>query len=99
MTIDREKRRNRVLEAIVKVHITTALPVGSKYIAQMLNLSSATIRHVMFELEAEGYVRQPYTSAGRIPTDLGYRKYVDSMMHVKQMPEDDIFSKIGQYIT
>jgi len=99
MTIDRETRRNRVLEAIVKVHITSALPVGSKYIARMLDLSSATIRHVMFELEAEGYVKQPYTSAGRVPTDLGYRRYVDSMMHVRELPQDDIFSKIGQYIT
>lgn len=99
MTIDRERRRNRVLEAIVKVHITSALPVGSKYIARMLDLSSATIRHVMFELEAEGYVKQPYTSAGRVPTDLGYRRYVDSMMRVKKMPQDDIFSKISRYIT
>ena len=99
MTIDRETRRNRVLEAIVKVHITSALPVGSKYIARMLDLSSATIRHVMFELEREGYVKQPYTSAGRIPTDLGYRKYVDSMMHVRKLPEDRIFSKISRYIT
>ena len=98
MTIDRETRRNRVLEAIVKVHIGSTLPVSSKYIARMLDLSSATIRNVMFELEEEGYIKQPYTSAGRVPTDLGYRIYVDNMMHVKKTPHYDIFSRIGQYI-
>lgn len=99
MTIDRETRQNRVLEAIVKVHITTALPVGSKYIARMLELSSATIRNVMFELEEQGCVRQPYTSAGRVPTDLGYRRYVDNMTYVRGSAQDDIFRRINQYIT
>jgi transcriptional regulator of heat shock response len=98
MTIDRETRRNRVLEAIVKAHIGSALPVGSKYIAEMLDLSSATIRNVMFELEEQGYVKQPYTSAGRIPTDLGYRRYVDNMMRVRRTSEEDIFSRIAHYI-
>lgn len=98
MTIDKEARKNRVLEAIIKVHISSALPVGSKYIARILNLSSATIRNVMFDLEKQGYVRQPYTSAGRVPTDLGYRRYVDSMMHVRYLPADDITLRMRQYI-
>jgi len=79
MTIDRERRKNRILEAIIKAHTGSALPVGSNHIARELGLSSATIRNIMFELEVEGYIKQPYTSAGRVPTDLGYRRYVDNM--------------------
>jgi len=98
MTIDRVARQNRVLEAIVKAHIESALPVGSSYIAERLGMSSATIRHVMFELEKEGFVRQPYTSAGRIPTDLGYRKYVDNMESPAELAEDDVFQKAQHYV-
>ena len=98
MTIDKQIRENRVLEAIINAHTESALPVGSKHIARKLNLSSATIRNVMFELEREGYIRQPYTSAGRIPTDLGYRRYVDNMMSIKELPQDDIYSKVRQYV-
>ena len=97
MTIDRELRQNRVLEAIIRAHTESALPVGSKYISKVLNLSSATIRNVMFELEREGLVKQPHTSAGRIPTDLGYRRYVDSVMSVRELPGDDFFSCVKQY--
>lgn len=79
MTIDRAKRKNQVLEAVIETHIDTALPVGSNYIVKMLGLSSATIRGVMFELEKEGCLYHPHTSAGRIPTDLGYRRYVDNI--------------------
>lgn len=99
MTIDKVARQNRVLEAIVKTHIETALPVGSKYIARVLGLSSATIRNAMSRLEKEGFVRQPYTSAGRIPTDLGYRKYVDNMQRLSELPETDIFSHVRQLIS
>ncbi|MBL7157837.1 MAG: hypothetical protein ISS92_06765 [Candidatus Omnitrophica bacterium] len=98
MTIDKEARQNRVLEAIVKTHIATAMPVGSKYISKILGLSSATIRNVMFKLEKDGYIRQPYTSAGRIPTDLGYRRYVDSLMQITLLPQDDIFSEMRRYV-
>lgn len=99
MTIDHEARKNRILEAIIKVHIANAFPVGSKQIARILNLSSATIRHVMFELEKAGYVKQPHTSAGRIPTDLGYRRYVDNMMSVEKSPHEDIVLKMKEYVT
>jgi len=97
MTLDREKRQNQVLEEIIRVHISSALPVGSSYIAKTLNLSPATIRNVMFELERKGLVKQPYTSAGRVPTDLGYRKYVNDMMSVRELEAEDLFSKIERY--
>lgn len=93
MTIDKTARQNKVLEVIVKAHIESALPVGSKFIARILGLSSATIRGVMFELERAGYVKQPHTSAGRIPTDLGYRRYVDNVMCVAELPEEGLFSE------
>ncbi|MGB2706191.1 MAG: hypothetical protein WBC74_04995 [Candidatus Omnitrophota bacterium] len=98
MTIDREKRQNRVLEAVIKAHVASALPVGSKNIARILGLSSATIRKVMFELEREGYITHPYTSAGRIPTDLGYRRYVDSMMHIRELPQEDMLSRLREHV-
>ena len=98
MTINKEKREKRILVAIIKDHIETARPVGSEHIARRLKLSSATIRNVMFELERKGYVSQPHTSAGRIPTDLGYRAYVDSMRSVKGVHEDDIFLRVRQYV-
>jgi transcriptional regulator of heat shock response len=98
MTIDKETRRNRVLEAIVRAHIATAHPVGSGDIAKALGLSSATIRNVMAELEHMGYVKQPHTSAGRIPTDLGYRRYVDSMMSAADIRMEDIYASLRQYV-
>ena len=79
MTIDKQKRENQVLEAVIHTHIDTALPVSSNYIARILGLSSATIRNVMFDLESQGCLYHPHTSAGRIPTDLGYRRYVDNI--------------------
>lgn len=99
MTIDRVGRQDKVLEAIVMVHLESALPVGSKLISDLLNLSSATIRSTMFELEKAGYVTQPYTSAGRIPTDLGYRRYVDNMMRVSELSQDDIFTRVKSYLS
>lgn len=99
MTIDRIARQNRVLEAIVKTHVESALPVGSKHIARALGLSSATIRNAMSELEKAGYVKQPYTSAGRIPTDLGYRKYVDNMQRISELPEGDISSRMRDFVS
>ena len=98
MTIDKTLRQNRILETIVKAHIETALPVGSSYIARILGLSSATIRNVMFELEKEGFVKQPYTSAGRIPTDLGYRRYVDNVMSTEELSHDDIVAMMSRYV-
>ena len=100
MTINKEVRQNGVLEAIVKTHVDSACPVSSKHIAQILGLSSATIRNVMFELENEGFIMQPYTSAGRIPTDLGYRRYVDCIMSANELSESDdaLFSDVRQLV-
>ncbi len=66
-------------------YVETAEPVGSRYISRKLNLSSATIRNVMADLEDLGYIMQPHTSAGRSPTDKGYRYYIESLMHVKNV--------------
>lgn len=74
-------RKQEVLKAIIKHFIDTAEPVGSETIivSYKFNVSPATIRNDMASLEKEGYIYQPHTSAGRIPTDLGYRLYVDEM--------------------
>ena len=98
MTINKDKRENSILEEIVKLHISSAFPVGSKQISKTLGLSSATIRNVMHDLEEKGFVKQPHTSAGRVPTDLGYRRYVDSMMHVRELNEDEILDEVKSYL-
>lgn len=83
-----ERRRKRILEVIVEAYISTAQPVGSRAIARqfMLDLSPATIRNEMADLEELGYLRKPHNSAGRVPTDKGYRYYVDSLMGVRRLP-------------
>ena len=70
---------------IVRRYSETAEPVGSRYISRKLGLSSATIRNVMSDLEEAGLIAQPHTSAGRVPTDRGYRYYIDSLMRLKQV--------------
>ena len=82
-----EDRRLAVLRAIVEDYVSTREPVGSKSLVerQALVVSSATIRNDMAVLEDEGYIAQPHTSAGRIPTDLGYRAFVDRLSGVKPM--------------
>ena len=78
-------RKLKILHAIIKNYLETGEPVGSRTISKYtdLNLSSATIRNEMSDLEEMGYIIQPHTSAGRIPSDKGYRLYVDSMMEEK----------------
>src|SRR5207237_9281500 len=68
-----------ILRAVVEEYIETAQPVGSGHIAPAVNVSSATVRNDMAALEHDGYLRQPHTSAGRVPTDKGYRYFVDSL--------------------
>lgn len=89
---DSQQRRNRILESIIEAYVSTAVPVGSELIARKLRstLSPATIRHVMGELEAEGLVEQPHTSAGRVPTDRGYRFYVDAVMDARPLSAEEI---------
>ena len=80
-----DERKVVILKAIISNYLETGEPVGSRTISKYtdLNLSSATIRNEMSDLEEMGYIIQPHTSAGRIPTDKGYRFYVDSMMAEK----------------
>lgn len=72
-------RQQRILCAIVEEYADVATPVGSKLLAKLFNVSSATIRNEMAALEKAGYIEQPHTSAGRIPTDKGYRLYVNGL--------------------
>ncbi len=76
------KRKQQILKAIVDAHITHGEPVGSKYLSQDVGISasSATIRNEMAELEKMGYLMQPHTSAGRVPSVLGYRYYADALI-------------------
>ena len=74
-----DERKAAILRAVVEEYIETAQPVGSGHIAPAVNVSSATVRNEMVALEHEGYLRQPHTSAGRVPTDKGYRYFVDSL--------------------
>lgn len=80
-----DDRKKKILNAIIQNYLETGEPVGSRTISKYsdLNLSSATIRNEMSDLEEMGYIIQPHTSAGRIPSDKGYRLYVDSMMEEK----------------
>lgn len=81
-----DKRKWTILKAIIKTYLETGEPVGSRTISKYadLNLSSATIRNEMSDLEEMGLILQPHTSAGRIPSDAGYRLYVDCMMEEKE---------------
>ena len=80
--MDLSDRKKKILRAIIENYIETAEPVGSKAIASLpgLNVSSATIRNEMADLEALGLLEQPHTSAGRIPSPKGYRIYVNELM-------------------
>ena len=81
-----DERKVKILQAIIRNYLETGEPVGSRTISKFadLNLSSATIRNEMSDLEELGYIVQPHTSAGRIPSDKGYRLYVDTMMEDKK---------------
>jgi len=72
-------RQFQILAAIIEQHAEIAAPIGSVMLAQLFNVSSATIRSEMARLEEMGYIVQPHTSAGRVPTDTGYRFYVNSL--------------------
>src|SRR5436190_1989680 len=73
------QRQHEILRAIVEQYAEVASPVGSSLLAKVFNVSSATIRAEMAELERLGFIMQPHTSAGRIPTDKGYRFYVNNL--------------------
>ena len=84
--MEMDERKWMILKAIIKTYLETGEPVGSRTLSKYpgLQLSSATIRNEMSDLEDMGYILQPHTSAGRIPSDAGYRLYVDRMMEEKE---------------
>lgn len=85
------EREQLILQAVVHTYITTAEPVGSRSIVKRfgLNLSPATVRNVLADLEESGFVQQLHTSSGRIPTDKGYRYYIDYLMHVQELTQGE----------
>ena len=92
MQSELDERKMKILQAIIRNYLETGEPVGSRTISKYtdLNLSSATIRNEMADLEELGYIIQPHTSAGRIPSDKGYRLYVDSMLEEKDREVADL---------
>ncbi|HEY1655944.1 MAG TPA: heat-inducible transcriptional repressor HrcA [Candidatus Tumulicola sp.] len=86
-----DERKAYILATVVYEYIATAEPVGSQTLTQKyhLGVSSATVRNEMAELEASGYLVQPHTSAGRVPSDAGYRTYVDQLMEPEELQVDD----------
>ncbi|MCQ2406800.1 MAG: heat-inducible transcriptional repressor HrcA [Oscillospiraceae bacterium] len=89
--MDLSERKKRILSAVIDEYVKTAEPVGSKAIvgASGLKVSSATVRNELAELTELGYLEQPHTSAGRVPTVKGYRLYVNELMIQKSVPEED----------
>lgn len=96
-----QQRERQILTCIVESFVENAKPVGSRYLAKRYNLdvSPATIRNLMMDLEDMGYLEQPHTSAGRVPTDKGYRVYVDTLMSIQRLSRKEqrrIFDKLRQ---
>ncbi len=87
--VDHESRRRAVLNATINKHIRNATPVASEDIAEYFDLSPATIRNIFSELEHSGLLTHPYTSGGRIPTDKGYRYYVDFLRSQINLLDDE----------
>ena len=85
--LDIRERKMKILYAIIKDYIATAEPVGSRTLAKKYNLgiSPATIRNEMADLEEMGFLEQPHTSSGRVPSDKAYRIYVDQLMKVEKI--------------
>ena len=86
------KRQNDILKIIVEEYIKTAKPVGSKSICDSLNCSSATVRNEMAYLEDIGYLEKTHTSSGRVPSELGYRYYVDNLMKPKELTGEEVLT-------
>src|SRR3984893_13120688 len=86
-----EERSPEILRLIIRSYVTSGEPVGSRTLAKSMawSLSPATIRNIMSDLEAEGYLAQPHTSAGRIPSEKGYRFYVDNLTDSGRLSKSD----------
>lgn len=93
-----DERKLKILQAIIRTYLETGEPVGSRTISKYsdLNLSSATIRNEMSDLEEMGYIIQPHTSAGRIPSDKGYRLYVDTMLEAKESEVNNLREELEE---
>lgn len=95
--VDYEARRRAVLTAAINAYIREASPVASEDIAEAFDLSSATIRNIFAELEESGYLTHPYTSGGRIPTDKGYRYYVDFLIAQLELLDEEKRRIVREY--
>ena len=84
------ERQEKILKLIVEKYIKEPIPVGSKTISKILKCSSATVRNDMGELENNGLLEKTHTSSGRIPSEAGYRYYVDNLMELKKMNGEDL---------
>lgn len=89
-------RRQRVLQALIEEYVARALPVGSRTLTERyhLGVSSATVRNELSALEDDGYITQPHTSAGRVPTDFGYRAFVDGLLATGIAPEEERYTHV-----
>ena len=96
-TVDYESRRKAILEATINRYIETGLPVASEDIAKFFDLSSASVRNILAELEEAGYLTHPYTSGGRMPTHKGYRYYVDFLIFQMELYEEEKQSIAKEY--
>ena len=84
------ERQSAILKIIVEEYIKVPKPVGSKSICDSLNVSSATVRNEMANLEDLGYLEKTHVSSGRVPSEKGYRYYVDNLMKPKEMSGEDV---------
>ena len=88
--MDLNERAQKVLQAVIDSYVATGLPVGSALLAKRydFSLSTATLRNIMAELEELGFLTHPHTSAGRVPTDRGYRYYIDALISFDRDTDD-----------
>jgi len=93
-----DDRSKQILQAVIQLYINSAGPVGSRAVTKKfpIGLSPATIRNIMSDLEDMGFLRQPHTSAGRVPTDVGYRYYVDSLTTDRPDPDTELASELSR---
>lgn len=96
-TVNYEARKQAILAATINRFINQPLPVASEDITREFSLSSATIRNIFAELEEEGFLTHPYTSAGRVPTDKGYRYYVDFLLSQMELLEEEKQRIVKEY--
>ena len=91
MNQNKKQREKLILKYVIKYFIDTGNPIGSEFISRRLpvDLSAATIRNIMSDLEEQGYLHHPHTSAGRIPTDKGYRAYVNEMVDMEDLSKEE----------